>query len=294
MRSQGGTTEIWVLETFCQTKRHYMHSKTNQTNHKIIKSIAESPSSIPVSFFTENRNLNKSKIKSKITTFILSRDLSNKLLLLSALVQLLILGFIALKFAKWHLYFITTKSKETENFLLFLIYNLPGLTMISITTGFMVWPGYILVNSFRSHRSQDLDTIQPSLELIRRTQARLYSNYVEREFQNEAVAFCESVGDRLPEEIKAMILERVRDSCVRERKRMVAPLLWRSKLRYQNEPSWDQTTELWSSMMGVRTMTRNYWPVRVRGLWVGVFTRDVAAIIFGVGFRYSILVWITR
>ena len=62
---------------------------------------------------------------------------------------------------------------------------IPTLFLLPILVGLSVWPTFIIIGLFRSHDTQDLDTVDHHLSFLRHWQARIYSNILERIHEQE-------------------------------------------------------------------------------------------------------------
>ena len=256
-----------------------------------------SPSHTPVS--PTFSVLEESK-KEKWYTYLLndmlySRRLANKIIFSLALVQATILTIAAYYLVKVHLWNLSRVARDSS-FHIFFLNMIPGLIVIPLMTALLVWPSFVIIGSFRAHWTQDLDTLQGHLVLIRKFQAFVYSLYLDSIYREEAVAFRKAVGSRLSNDIITLILEKLKADHDVKKIRLLAPLQWTCKLRYQHEPSFKRALHFWALFTGIHESygIPSHWPLQVKGTWIGVFSRDGFILVFSCLFRYSLVIWLTR
>jgi hypothetical protein len=118
-------------------------------------------------------------------SFLNSRRIANKIMLSFALLQIYCFGFLSWKVAHWHLLILFQISQSSDSFAAYVVCMIPGLITLPILVGMIVWPTFILFGSFKSHDSQDLDTIEKHLYFLRICQATFYSYILERIHKKE-------------------------------------------------------------------------------------------------------------
>lgn len=225
-----------------------------------------------------------------------ARRIANKVILCAALLQIIIFGSLAFMVAQWHLSVMFVQCTLSSNIFEYGLHLAPGLLAIPSFTSLMVWPVFIVVGSFKSHVSQELDTIGPHLSLVRSFQAALYGRLLDNDFEKECQAFIEATGKTIPNDIKWLIIDKLATIHFHSRVAALAPLLWKSKLRYHNEPVWARVMVFWSLFSGIHESSNipTHFPIAFNGLWLLVISRDGFLITFGCLIRYALIVWITK
>jgi hypothetical protein len=220
-----------------------------------------------------------------------SRKTGKRIIMSLAIFQFLMFGRIALRCYSWHLSRMESLSASTFGF--FLIQCLPSLLALPIAIGFMIWPFYIIFGMFVSRTFHDLHTVAPHLVSLRNLQQHIYTAVRDREFNSKMDAFHQSIGGRLPLELRMMVEE----ECARTHRNAIAlktaALRWKSKIQGQFQPSWNRVTLLWSMYTGInqRFNVPAYWSISIRHYWILVFSRDAFLVSLSCLFRFTMITW---
>ena len=225
-----------------------------------------------------------------------SRRLANKIVFAAAIFQAALFSFGAWYSSQLHLKRLSQVARESNSIYLFLLNMIPGLMIVPCFTALLVWPMFIVIGSFRAHSHQDLDTVREHTELIRIWQANVYTRYLDSIFKQEAQTFGEVMGDALPNDVKMLIIDKLKVEHEEKKIRFLAPLLWKCKLRYQHEPSFKRALHLWGLFTGIHESygIPTSWAVSLKGKWILCFSRDGYLLVWSCLFRYSLIVWMTR
>jgi hypothetical protein len=235
--------------------------------------------------------------KERIVKDILySRRLANKIVFATAIFQSAIFSIAAFVSCRWHLQILAQIAQETNSIFYFFLNMIPGLAIVPCFTALLVWPVFVVIGSFRSHWTQDLDTVKEHIELLREFQARIYTTYLDSIFEKEAQAFGGAIGTGLPNDIKIMIIEKLRIEHEQKKIRFLAPLLWKCNLKYQHEPSFKRALHLWGLFTGIHESygIPTSWHFSIEGKWILCFSRDGYLLVWSCLFRYCLVIWMTR
>ena len=147
-----------------------------------------SPLSSPVLLVNDGRE-SDSAVEEFVYTILYSRKIANKVVLAYAIGQVYFFGVLSWKVAQIHLIEMYEGSRSSNSFAEYFLKMIPGLFVLPILVGMIVWPSFIVFGSFKSHSHQDLDTIEKHLISLRQIQACFYSYLIERMHKKEVRYF---------------------------------------------------------------------------------------------------------
>jgi hypothetical protein len=142
------------------------------------------PLSSPVLLVNDGRE-NDNAVEYFFHSLFYSRKIANKIVLALALGQIFFLGTLSWKVAQIHLIEMYETSRSSNSFAEYLLKMIPGLVVLPILVGMVVWPSFLVFGSFKAHSHQDLDTVERHLIYLRRLQASFYSYLIERIHKKE-------------------------------------------------------------------------------------------------------------
>lgn len=135
---------------------------------------------------TQNDNSSATVFEECVHSLLYSRKIANKIMLAYAISQICLFGFLSWSIAQLHLVSMYKLSQTSTSLLDYFLKITPGLVILPITAGMIVWPSFIVFGSFKSHDSQDLDTVENHLHLLRQMQAGIYAYLLDRSHKKEA------------------------------------------------------------------------------------------------------------
>jgi hypothetical protein len=237
------------------------------------------------------KDADKSLLANTLDRILCSRKTGKRIIMSVATIQFLMFGSIALRCYSWHLS--RMESLATSTFGLFLIQCLPSLLALPLVIGFMIWPFYVVFGMLISRTFHDLHTVAPHLVAIRNCQQFIFKYLRDQEFNKKMDAMHQSIGRRLPVELRMLVEE----ECARTHRNGItlktAALRWKSKLQGQFQPSWNRVTLLWSMYTGInqRYNIPAYWSIAIRHYWILVFSRDAFLVSLSCLFRFTMITW---
>lgn len=230
-----------------------------------------------------------------IQMILVSRSTGSKIMLTFATAQLLFLTRLSWIVYQWHLQHIYQNVKRAS-LPQYLLHTVPGLFILPFIIGFMIWPTFLVIGLASVRKFQDLNTIAPHLALIRQAQLKTFTGITDYFLHRQIDAMDESIGNRLPEDIKWLIKKRLNRDHEIYKQRLTTSLRWQSRIRHQFEPRWTRVMRLWTLYTGINESygIPTYLPIGFGDVWLCVFSRDGFLVCMGCLLRFHLIVWVLQ
>ena len=227
-----------------------------------------------------------------VINILASNAIAKWLFLTYNLVQLSVLFQMARFVYSWHIDFVHSCSKY--GFAVFSLSMIPGMIVLPLITGFVVWPVFCVFRLVILRDSCQVESVQKHIDILKKVQSKVLSIVLDHVYDARRNAFDKVI--KVPFDIKWLILKTMDRDYAFSKKVVLDQILKRTRKGNPTMSEWTRVLSFWALFTGVRDEygIPTHIALNLEGFNLLVLCRDGFLVCLSCLLRFTIIVWMTR